>query len=100
MQHLSRQAPLYFQLCRRLLLDKRVPKSAKAVLLGAGAFAVSPINLPNFIPFVGLIDDIGIALFAWNYFLKQVPPDVLSEHRAAVGLKEEIDGTNLPPAIP
>ena len=89
MRHLKTQAPLYFQLCRRLVLDSRVPSSAKAVLLGAGAFAVSPLNLPSFIPFIGVLDDIGIALLAWDYFLKKVPAPVLAEHRAAVGLTDD-----------
>ena len=91
MKNIASEGPRYFQLCRRLLMDNRVPKSAKAVLLGAGAFAVSPLNLPGFIPFVGLIDDIAVAMFAWNYFIKRVPADVLASHRAAVGLKDGPD---------
>ncbi len=83
---LVQSAPKQIQLFRRLLLDPRVPVLAKAVLVGALVFAVSPLNLPNFIPIVGALDDIGIALFASNFFLKQVPAHVLAEHRYAVGL--------------
>ncbi len=83
---LAKQAPQYFALFRRLLSDPRVPPKAKAILLGAGAFAVSPLNLPAFLPLIGVADDIGIALIAGNYFFMQVPPDVLAEHKRAVGL--------------
>ena len=91
MKHVATEAPRYFQLCRRLVMDGRVPPSAKAVLLGAGAFAVSPLNLSGFIPFIGVLDDIGIAILAWNYFLKRVPATVLAEHRAAVGLTDDTE---------
>lgn len=79
-------APKYIQLYRRLLTDERVPKSAKAVLVGAGVFAVSPLNLPNFIPVLGALDDLAIVMLANRYFLKKVPTDLLAEHRQAVGL--------------
>lgn len=85
---LAKQAPQYFALFKRLLSDPRVPPHAKAVLLGAGAFAVSPLNLPAFLPLIGVVDELGIALMAGNYFFKQVPPDVLAEHKRAVGLSD------------
>ena len=88
---LMQSAPKQLQLFRRLLLDPRVPVLAKVVLVGALVFAVSPLNLPNFIPIVGVLDDIGIALFAGNFFLKQVPAQILAEHRYAVGLGMDFD---------
>jgi uncharacterized membrane protein YkvA (DUF1232 family) len=82
----ARTAPKQLQLFRRLLLDYRVPVLAKVVLTGALVFAVSPLNFPQYIPIVGALDDIGIVLFAANFFLKQVPMEVLAEHRHSVGL--------------
>lgn len=88
LKDIAANAPKYLQLCRRLLADHRVPASAKAVLLGAGAFAASPLNIPGFIPVIGALDDIGIALLAWGFFEKRVPKDVMIEHRRAVGLTD------------
>lgn len=85
-KQMTRDAPKQLALLRSLCADPRVPAKAKAVLVGAGIFAVSPLNIPNFIPVVGLIDDIGIAMLAHGYFMKQIPADVLAEHRARVGL--------------
>jgi len=85
---MTRQAPLYLTLFQRLLADVRVPLAAKALLVGALAFAISPLNLPQYIPVIGALDDLGIALFAINGFLKLVPAAILDEHRRAVGLDE------------
>ncbi len=83
---LAAEGPKQIALFKRLLADPRVPAPAKAVLAGAVAFAVSPLNFPQYIPVIGALDDIGIALLAINFFLKRVPPSVLAEHRSAVGL--------------
>jgi len=45
LKSLAKNTPKYLPLLKRLLADPRVPKSAKAALLGEGAFAASPLNL-------------------------------------------------------
>lgn len=87
-QNLVTDAPKQIALFRLLLTDPRVPISAKVILVAAAVFALSPLNIPNFIPILGALDDIGIVLFASNYFLKQVPAEVLAEHRQTVGLTD------------
>jgi len=87
---LLQSLPKQFQLFRRLLGDLRVPISAKLVLIGAILFAVSPLNVPQYIPILGQLDDIGIALLAGSFFLKQVPLPVLAEHRHVVGLRDNL----------
>lgn len=88
MARLASSAPRYLALYRRLLTDARVPTYAKAALLGAAGFAVSPLNIPNYIPVLGALDDLAIIGLANGFFLKQIPAAVLAEHRAAVGLTE------------
>ncbi|MBV9849986.1 MAG: DUF1232 domain-containing protein [Armatimonadetes bacterium] len=85
---LVQDGPKYVTLFRRLLADARVPMLAKAALVAGVVFAFSPLNLPGFIPVIGALDDIGILLFVGNFFLKQTPPDVLAEHRRAVGMHD------------
>ncbi len=85
---MAQDAPKYLTLFRRLLMDPRVPVLPKAILVAGLVFAISPLNLPQFIPVVGALDDIGIVLFVGNLLLKQTPPEVLSEHRRAAGLRE------------
>jgi len=83
----ARHAPRYFQLMVRLLKDPRVSPFPKAVFLGTGIFAISPLNIPEWVPVVGTLDDIGLAIFAITFFLGRIPADVMSEHRQALGLK-------------
>ena len=88
---LASEAPKQLALFRLLLMDPRVPLAAKAALVGAIVFAISPLNIPQYIPVIGALDDIGIVLFAGNFFLKQVPAPVLAEHRQTVGLSDTLD---------
>lgn len=87
---LAQASPKYLALYRRLLADSRVPQGAKVALLAAAGFVVSPLNIPNFIPVIGMLDDIAILSIANGYFMKQVAADVLAEHRAAVGLTADM----------
>ena len=77
----------YLQLIVRLVKDPRVSPLPKAVLFGTGIFAVSPLNIPDWIPIIGPLDDIGLAIFAISFFLRHIPADVMTEHRRALGLK-------------
>jgi uncharacterized membrane protein YkvA (DUF1232 family) len=83
-----RTAPQQIALFKRLIVDPRVPPAAKALLFGAAGFAISPLNIPNWIPILGPLDDLGVFLLAFSLFMRFVPNDVLSEHRRAVGLTE------------
>ena len=65
----------------RLLRDSRVPIKAKLVFPLAIAYLVSPINLPiTWIPIVGEVDEIGIAVLAIGAFLKLCPQHLVAEH--------------------
>ena len=59
--------------------DPRVPWYAKALAVTVAAYALSPIDLiPDFIPVVGLLDDIIIVphVVVWL-----IPPGIMAEHR-------------------
>lgn len=83
---LVRQIPQQVALFTRLLGDARVPVVAKVALVGGVVFALSPLNVPQYIPILGALDDIGIVLFVGSFFLKRIPLDVMALHRRAVGL--------------
>ncbi|WP_109808615.1 YkvA family protein [Sphingosinithalassobacter portus] len=63
--------------------DPRTPLTAKLFGLVIAAYALSPIDLvPDFIPILGLVDDmILIPLGVW-LFEKMVPDALLAEYRA------------------
>ena len=83
-------APRYIKMMKALLADRRVSPVAKTVLLAAAIYAVSPLDLiPDWIPVVGMMDDLGILLAAINFFFSAVPPEVLDEHRTRAGVQPE-----------
>jgi len=64
--------------------DPRVPWYAKALALGVAAYAFSPIDLiPDFIPVLGLLDDLIIVPLGIALVVGMIPDAVMAEHRAA-----------------
>ncbi len=63
--------------------DPRTPIAARLVGLAVAAYAFSPIDLiPDFIPVLGLLDDIVVVPAGVWLFARMVPPALLAEHRA------------------
>jgi len=84
---LAGRAPDYARLLWSLVMDSRVPTSRKALLGMAGAYIVAPIDLvPDFIPFIGAIDDVAVMVIAIDVFLDGLPRDLLNEKLADLGM--------------
>jgi uncharacterized membrane protein YkvA (DUF1232 family) len=48
-------------------------------------YVLSPFDIvPDFVPFVGQIDDLVLLLLAGYYFIRWSPKDVVQEHVAAI----------------
>ncbi len=64
--------------------DSRTPWYAKALGVAVAAYALSPIDLiPDFVPVLGLLDDLLIVPLGLWLTLKLIPPEVMATHRAA-----------------
>ncbi|WP_297428111.1 DUF1232 domain-containing protein [Clostridium sp.] len=73
--------PDIVSLIYRLLKDKRVPIKTKILMAAAITYITMPANIiPNSIPFIGVIDDVGVAFFAVNKILNDVPLSVIVEN--------------------
>jgi uncharacterized membrane protein YkvA (DUF1232 family) len=69
--------------------DPRVPWHAKALALIVAGYALSPIDLiPDFIPVLGYLDDVVIVPLGILAVVKLIPPEIMSEHRAAAAAAE------------
>src|ERR671912_461716 len=67
--------------------DPRVPWYAKALALCVAGYALSPIDLiPDFVPFLGYLDDMVIVPLGILAVVKLIPPAIMAEHRAAAAL--------------
>jgi uncharacterized membrane protein YkvA (DUF1232 family) len=68
-------------LFKDLLRDARVPRSSKALLLVGIAWIASPIDLiPEFIPFLGPLDDAVVTALILRRLIKTAGPQVVEEH--------------------
>lgn len=65
----------------RLFKDKRVKIKVKTMLAGLIAYLASPIDIiPDFIPFIGKIDDVALAFFALNIIIDEIPEEIIIEN--------------------
>ena len=56
-----------------------------AATIAGALYALSPIDfLPDFIPVIGQLDDIGVLLLGVKGFLRLCPSDVVAFHRQAI----------------
>lgn len=73
--------PDFLKLLFKLLKDGRVPAAEKAMLIGTVVYVVSPIDLlPDFIPFLGQVDDLYLLALVLLRLLSRTPADVVDEH--------------------
>lgn len=73
--------PNFVILLKRLLSDPRVPRRSKLILGGTVLYLVSPIDVvPDFVPGLGQLDDIVVALLALHSILNRVDDEVVLEH--------------------
>ena len=89
-RELKKEAHALYLACR----DKRCPWFAR--LLGAGviAYAISPIDLiPDFIPILGLLDDLILVPLGIMLVRRLIPADVLADARRQA---EEAEQTGRP----
>lgn len=70
--------PDLLRLLRSLIGDRSVPTDVRVVLVGLLAWIVSPIDLiPEFIPGIGPLDDVVVAIVALRYVRRRVGVDEL-----------------------
>lgn len=76
-----RQLPQYIRLLGGLLTDKRVGRLDKLLVVGAIAYIVMPIDLmPDFIPFLGEVDDLYLLVLSLQRLVSNAGRSVLLSH--------------------
>ncbi len=72
--------PHFVRLYWRLFRDRRVSVLAKALLVLTIAYVVWPFDLiPDVLPFIGEVDDLGVVLSGLWLFIRLCPPEVVLE---------------------
>jgi uncharacterized membrane protein YkvA (DUF1232 family) len=73
------------RLAWRLLREPRVALAAKAVPVLAMLYVLSPVDfIPDVLPVLGQMDDLGILILSAKTFLRLCPPAVAAFHTAAL----------------
>ena len=68
--------------------DPRVPLAAKWLAAAVAAYALSPIDLiPDFIPILGLLDDLFIVPAGIWLVVRLIPAPLMAEFRAEAALR-------------
>lgn len=75
---LVRVVPDVLRLVRQLLGDRSVPFGVRAALVGLLAWLINPIDLvPEFIPILGPLDDVVVAVLVLRYVRRRLGDDEL-----------------------
>jgi len=78
---LRREFRLYFKLFR----DPRTPIISKIIMIGTLIYLISPIDIiPDFIPFMGLVDELIVIPLLFYFALKFIPKDVIDDNRRKI----------------
>jgi uncharacterized membrane protein YkvA (DUF1232 family) len=76
-----RQLPHYVRLLFGLLTDSRVAAVDKLLVVGAIAYIVTPVDfIPDFIPFLGEVDDVYLLVMALQRLIANAGRVVLLDH--------------------
>ena len=76
-----KEIPSFVKLMYRLVKDPRVSTADKAILGAAIAYIFSPLDLiPDFIPFLGQVDDAYVVAIALQRLLNSAGADIIKEH--------------------
>lgn len=93
-----KQLPAYLRLLGGLLTDRRVNMVDKLLVAGAMAYIVMPIDLiPDFIPFLGEVDDVFVLVMALQRLVSNAGRTVLLAHWS--GAMEDLADLNLKEAL-
>ena len=69
----------------RLLREPRVPPLFKALPVAAALYVLFPLDfVPDVIPILGQLDDLGILVIGLESFVKRCPVEAVDFHRAAI----------------
>ncbi len=79
-------SPAYLRLYWRLMKDRRVPFLSKTAVVAALAYALLPRDLlPDWIAFLGWMDDAVAVVLALTYLVRSSPPEVVAGHMREIG---------------
>jgi len=81
MKNLLMFLPNMIALCARLMVDRRVPRTERALFAAAVIYAIIPFDfIPDMIPFVGQIDDLFLISLTLLRLIDRTDDKIVREH--------------------
>ena len=81
MKNLLMFLPNMVILCGKLMIDKRVPRTERALFAAAVIYAIIPFDfIPDMIPFVGQIDDLFLISLTLLRLIDRTDDTIVREH--------------------
>ena len=78
---LVRDIPCFLKLLGRLVVDPRVSRVDKAIVVATIGYVAMPFDLvPDFVPFFGMLDDLYLLALALRRLMRNAGPEVLRDH--------------------
>jgi uncharacterized membrane protein YkvA (DUF1232 family) len=94
MKNLLLFIPNLLVLCARLMVDPRVPATERVLVAGAILYALIPFDfIPDFIPFVGQVDDAYLIAITLLRLMTVTDPRVVRQHWRGGGDVVELVGS-------
>jgi uncharacterized membrane protein YkvA (DUF1232 family) len=94
MKNLLLFIPNLLVLCARLMVDPRVPATERVLVAGAILYALIPFDfIPDFIPFVGQVDDAYLIAMTLLRLMTVTDPLVVRQHWRGGGDVVELVGS-------
>lgn len=76
-----KELPNFLRLVGGLMADRRVSSTDKLLVGGAVAYVLMPMDfIPDFVPFIGEIDDLFVLVLALQRLIANAPRSVLEDH--------------------
>lgn len=92
------ELPRFLRLLWGLITDMRVAAIDKLLVAGAIAYIITPIDwIPDFVPFLGEVDDVYLLILALQRLMQNAGPAVLLSHWT--GDPADLKGFNLRKAL-
>lgn len=89
-----RELPNFVRLLYGLMTDGRVAAVDKLLVAGAVAYVLMPMDLiPDFIPFIGEVDDVFVMVLALRHLMKNAGRTIMLDHW--MGEPDELEDLNL-----
>ncbi|HJZ80655.1 MAG TPA: YkvA family protein [Pyrinomonadaceae bacterium] len=81
MKNLLMFLPNMVVLCAKLMVDSRVPRTERALFVGAVIYAIIPFDfIPDMIPFIGQVDDLFLIALTLLRLIDRTDDMIVREH--------------------